>query len=82
MAEEQLKLNDAAQAAFERALDTGSEKDVVAATRAIYEAARETIDAREAHEDPVVLAFLIEMAGRIRKIEERVGVLLPPPKRD
>lgn len=79
--DDKLKLTDLAEEAYERATKTGAEKDVSAAVRAIYSAARETVDAKGAHEDPVVLAFLVELGGKIRRIEERVGVLLVPPVR-
>ena len=79
--DDKLKLTDLAEEAYERATKTGAEKDVAAAVRAIYSAARETVDEKGAHEDPVVLAFLVELGGMIRRIEERVGVLLVPPVR-
>jgi hypothetical protein len=75
-------LTDQAEAAFERAITTGEEKDVLEAVRAIYNAARTVVDARGAHQDPVVLGFLIEMAARMRKIEERTGSLQIPPRRE
>lgn len=79
---DKLKLTDLAEAAFERAVSTGEEKDVTAAVRAIYAAARSAVNGREAYQDPVVLAFLVELAGRMRKIEEKVGFLQVPPRRD
>lgn len=79
---DKLKLTEQAEAAFERAIETGKPKDVQAAVRAIYEAARVTVDQQEAHQDVVVLGFLVELAGRVRRIEERVGLLQTPPRRD
>ncbi len=78
---EKLKLTELAEAAFERAVSSGEDKDVSAAVRAIYTAAQSTVELKGAHQDPVVLAFLIELGGRLRKIEDRVGIILEPPAR-
>lgn len=78
---DQLKLNDVAQAAFDRALDSGSDKDVGVAARVIYDAAKNAIGERGVQEDPVLLSFLITLARKVRALEERTGTLLAPPGR-
>lgn len=78
---EALTLDEQAQAAFDRALESGTEQDRLVAARAIYAAADEIVEARESYQDVVVLCFLIELAGKVRKLEEQAGLRLEPPTR-
>ena len=78
MADEVVSLENATGALVERALETGAADDVrVAVSRLHGELRRPEV---QVSKDPVVLAFVFEIARRIVAIEGKLGAPVVPPR--